>query len=220
MGKNKLFRFDEMKTLKRVFQPTFDINSPDSELKGSWNKIVFQNQNPIVLEVGCGKGEYTVNLAKHYPEKNFIGVDIKGARMWRGAKTINEENISTGAFLRIRMELIEKFFASNEISEIWITFPDPHPRESKENRRLISPAFIERYKKFLAPNATIHLKTDNFQLYEYALSVAKNYEFKILQNTSDLYGAPNNKLDLTIQTTYEKMFLAKGMKICYLNFVI
>lgn len=220
MGKNKLQRFEEIKTFNRVFQPEVDINSTDSELKGKWAETVFKNPNPIVLEIGCGKGEYTVGLAKRYPQKNFIGIDIKGARMWRGAKTANEENILNAAFLRIRMELIEKFFAANEITEIWITFPDPHPRASKENRRLISPSFIERYRKFLKPGSLIHLKTDNFPLYEFAVDVAKNYKFKIVESTFDLYAAPSVHLDLSIQTTYEKMFLEKGMKICYLCFKI
>lgn len=220
MGKNKLQRFEEIKTFSRFFQPEVDFNSPDSDLKGTWAETVFKNPNPIVLEIGCGKGEYTVGLAKRYPQKNFIGIDIKGARMWRGAKTANEQNILNAAFLRIRMELIEKFFAANEISEIWITFPDPHPRNSKENRRLISPAFIQRYKTFLKPGSVIHLKTDNFSLYEFALGVAVNYKFKIIESTSDLYSAPSVHLDLSIQTTYEKLFLEKGMKICYLSFLI
>src|SRR5258705_4636635 len=130
MGKNKLKRFAEIKTFEKVFQPEVDFHSPDHELKGKWNEKVFLNDHPIVLELGCGRGEYTIGMAREFPGKNFIGIDIKGARLWRGAKTANESKMHNAAFLRIRIQLIEKFFAANEISEIWLTFPDPQLRES------------------------------------------------------------------------------------------
>ncbi len=220
MGKNKLSRFAEMETFHLVFQPEVDFHSPDTTLKGNWDTNVFKNNNPIVLEVGCGRGEYTVNLAQRYPNKNFIGIDIKGARMWRGAKTANEQNILNAAFLRIRMELIEKFFGNNEVSEIWITFPDPQPRESKENRRLISPMFINRYKNFLKSGSVIHLKTDNKQLFDYAHQMVKTEGYHVITATDNLYAQNNIGIDLDIKTTYEKRFLAEGINICYLCFHI
>jgi tRNA (guanine-N7-)-methyltransferase len=220
MAKNKLNRFREMTTFKRVFQPDINFHSPDHPLKGTWHNTVFENQNPIVIEAGCGRGEYTVALAEKYPNKNFIGIDIKGARIWRGAKTANEQNMLNAAFLRTRMELIGKFFAENEISEIWVTFPDPQPRESKENVRLISPAFINLYKKFLKPGAIIHLKTDNKPLFDYALSIVTDANYKIITATDNLYAQDDVAIDLLIKTTYEKKFLAQGFNICYLSFVV
>lgn len=220
MAKNKLNRFREMTTFKRVFQPDINFYSPDHSLKGTWHEVVFVNQNPIVIEAGCGRGEYTVAMAEKYPQKNFIGIDIKGARIWRGAKTANEQNMLNAAFLRTRMELIEKFFAPNEISEVWITFPDPQPRESKENVRLISPAFINRYKTFLKHGGIIHLKTDNKPLFDYALEIVSRANYKIITATDNLYAQPNIDIDLLIKTTYEKKFLAQGFNICYLSFMV
>lgn len=205
-----------MKTFEKVFQPAVDFHSPDSELKGNWNEKVFGNRHPIVLELGCGKGEYTVGLAQRYPGKNFVGVDIKGARMWRGAKTTVENKISNVAFLRIRIELIEKFFATNEISEIWLTFPDPQPRESKENRRLTSPHFLNKYNNMLLPGGLLHLKTDSEKLFDYTLKVLQKEKGKLLFSTDDLYNTGISNIDLKIQTTYEKKFLTEGKKICYL----
>ena len=151
MGKNKLKRWAEMETFTHVLQPEINFHSPDFYLKGKWNQNIFKNNHPVVLELGCGKGEYSVNLAQRYPEKNFIGIDIKGARMWRGAKTTAEKKLSNVTFLRIRIELIEKIFAEKEISEIWLTFPDPQPRESKSNKRLSSPYFLSCYRKMFLP---------------------------------------------------------------------
>ena len=218
MGKNKLRRFEEIKTFENVFQPVIDFRSPDHELKGKWNEKVFMNDQPIVLELGCGRGEYTIGLAQHYPGKNFIGVDIKGARLWRGAKTAHENKISNAAFLRIRIELIEKFFAENEVSEIWITFPDPQLRESKENKRLPSPHFFEKYKKMFCGKGLLHLKTDSIELFEFALESLKKEKGKILFFTTDLYNSEANDLILSIQTTYETMFRKAGKNICYLCF--
>jgi tRNA (guanine-N7-)-methyltransferase len=218
MGKDKLKRFAENETFERMFQPDIDYHSTDHELKGKWNERVFRNNNPIVLELGCGRGEYTVGLAQHYPEKNFVGIDIKGARIWRGAKTINEQNILNAAFLRIRMEIILKFFAPNEVSEIWVTFPDPQPRDGKENKRLTSPLFMERYAQFLKPGGIIHLKTDNFQLYEFSKSAAITANKKIIDATDNLYASDDTHIDLSIQTTYEKIYLKEGKPICYLSY--
>ena len=218
MGKNKLKRFAEMNTLERVFQPKVDFHSPDQELKGNWNEMIFKNNHPVILELGCGRGEYTVELSRRYPEKNFIGIDIKGARLWRGAKTANEQQIHNMAFLRIRIDLIEKFFAQNEISEIWITFPDPQPRESKANKRLTSTYFLEKYKKILKPNGILHLKTDSKELFDFSVEVLKNEKGKLRYSTSDLYNEPLVNADLSIQTTYEKIFRKEKKNICYLCF--
>ena len=207
-----------METFEKVFQPAIDFHSPDHELKGNWNENVFENNHPIVLELGCGKGEYTTGLAQRYPGKNFIGVDIKGARMWRGAKTSVENKITNVAFLRIRIELIEKFFSANEISEIWLTFPDPQPRESKENRRLTSPHFLKKYRNMLLPKGLLHLKTDSSELFNYTLGILKNEKGKLLFSSTDLYNSDVTNIDLKIQTTYEKKFLSEGKKICYLCF--
>ena len=218
MGKNKLKRFEEIKTFEKVVQPVIDFQSPDHELKGKWNEKIFLNDHPVVLELGCGRGEYTIGMAKEYPEKNFVGIDIKGARLWRGAKTANENKIPNAAFLRIRIELVEKFFAENEISEIWLTFPDPQPRESKENKRLSSPDFLEKYKRMFCKNGRLYLKTDSKELYEYTLEILKNRKGKMLFFTNDLYNSKVNEKILYIQTAYETMFRKAGKSICCLCF--
>jgi tRNA (guanine-N7-)-methyltransferase len=218
MGKNKLKRFAEIKTFENVFQPKIDFHSPDHELKGKWNEKVFLNNHPIVLELGCGRGEYTVAMAKQYPEKNFIGIDIKGARLWKGAKTANENKIPNAAFLRIRIELIEKFFAENEVSEIWLTFPDPQPRESKENKRLSSPHFLEKYKRMVREKGLLNLKTDSKELFDFTLIVLEKENGTLKLFTHDLYNSITAHPDMLIQTTYEKMFLNEGKPICYLCF--
>ncbi|MEO5572412.1 MAG: tRNA (guanosine(46)-N7)-methyltransferase TrmB [Bacteroidia bacterium] len=218
VGKNKLKRFEEIKTFEKVFQPAIDFHAPDHELKGKWNEKVFFNDHPIVLELGCGRGEYTVVMAEKYPAKNFIGVDIKGARLWRGAKTAHENNIPNTAFLRIRIELIEKFFAQNEISEIWLTFPDPQLRESKENKRLSSPHFLEKYKKMFRGTGLLHLKTDSKELFDFTAAVLKKEKGELKFFTEDLYVSNAVYPDLLIQTTYEKIFLNQAKPICYLCF--
>ena len=218
MGKNKLRRFEENKTFEKLFQPFIDFHSPDHDLKGKWNEKVFLNANPIVLELGCGRGEYTVGMAQKYPKKNFIGVDIKGARLWRGAKTTHDDKILNTAFLRIRIELIEKFFAENEISEIWITFPDPQPRESKENKRLSSPHFLEKHKRMLKEKGLLHLKTDSKELFDFTFDVLKKEKGILKFCTHDLYHSSTSYPDLLIQTTYEKIFLKENKPICYLCF--
>lgn len=219
MGKNKLKQWAEMKTFERVFQPDINFHQTDHSLKGSWKRDVFKNSFPVVAELGCGKGEYTVNLAQRYPKKNFIGVDIKGARMWRGAKTANENNMLNVAFLRTRIEFIEKFFSENELSEIWLTFPDPQPRQSKENKRLSSPFFLEKYRRILADKGLLHLKTDSEELFDFTINTLKTLPGEMLSSTNDLYGVHNNAIDLDIETTYEKIFRQQGKKICYLQFL-
>lgn len=216
--KNKLARWRELATFSNVIQPE-SINFGESYwLKGCWNREIFGNSNPIVLELGCGKGEYTVGLARRYADKNFIGIDIKGARMWRGAKTANEEQIPNVAFLRTRIEFIESFFAKDEVSEVWITFPDPFIGNNNPNRRLTSPVFLNRYRSFLAENAVIHLKTDCRELYDYTLDIVERNSLSKLAATTNLYSDYAGNDILSIRTYYESIFLAKGIKINYLSF--
>jgi tRNA (guanine-N(7)-)-methyltransferase len=220
MGKNKLKRFRENETFTNVLQPSREeILSGNFPLKGKWASDFFQNENPIVLELGCGKGEYTVNLAQQYPQKNFIGVDIKGARFWRGAKTALEEKVPNAAFLRCQIELIDMIFASNEVAEIWITFPDPQIKYKRTKHRLTNADFLEKYKKILAPDGLIHLKTDSEFLHGYTLGLLHGLGHEILYANHHIYrneGAPAEVL--AIQTTYEKIYLAQGKPITYIRF--
>jgi tRNA (guanine-N7-)-methyltransferase len=217
-AKNKLKRFAENMTFDNLFQYHYEEVKDGFFLKGKWGKAFFKNDQPIVLELGCGKGEYTIGLAKRYPDKNFIGIDIKGARMWRGLKTAKEEGLKNVAFVRTRINLVEYFFDTNEVSEIWITFPDPHARDRKARKRLTSPQFLNRYKKFLKHNGCIHLKTDNIVFFEYTLDVIKERNLELLLSSYDIYdGSIDNELT-QIQTFYEKKWLEHGTKIKYLKF--
>lgn len=219
MGKkNKLQRFAENETFDNMFQLGYENVINGFEYKGNWKSGFFKNENDIIVELGCGKGEYTVGLAKRYPEKNFIGIDIKGARIWRGLKSTEQGSLNNVAFIRSRINLIEYFFSENEISEIWITFPDPRSRRSDENRRLTSPRFIDRYYKVLKNDGIINLKTDNIVFFEYTLDVIHDHGHKLLYKTYDVYGEPNEEILTGIQTFYEKMWLANGTKIKYLRF--
>lgn len=217
MGKNKLSKFAQMATFEHVIQaPYKQLQQQDHALKGRWNEIFFKNENPIVLELGCGKGEYTVSLAEYFPDKNFIGVDIKGARMWMGAKMTDERGLKNIGFLRTNIELIDLFFAENEIEQIWLTFPDPQMK--KHTKRLTATNFMEKYLRFLEPDGLIHLKTDsNFQ-YQYALAMANENNFEILAETEDLYNSPLLDQVLSIQTFYEKQWRERGLTIKYLSF--
>ena len=219
MTKNKLARFAEMKTFPNVIEPEFrEVFNKDYRLKGKWRKEFFHNDNPIVLELGCGKAEYTVNLARRYPDHNFIGIDIKGARMWRGAKTALEENITNAAFLRTRIDFINSFFGEDEVKAIWITFPDPQPKKAK--KRLISTKFLTYYQHFIQDNATIHLKTDNLNIYHYTLAITRQNDLELLHAENNIHGVNNNKLEeiRKIQTFYEEQFLEEHKKIKYIAF--
>lgn len=224
MAKKKLIRFEDIKTMDFVFEPTMDMVKENTfPQKGNWNEF-FGNDNPIVLELGCGKGEYAVGLAKKYPNKNFIGVDIKGARIWYGANTVREEGMKNVAFIRTRIDFIETFFAKDEISEIWLTFSDPQP--NKPRKRLSSPLFLSRYRKFLKPGGIVHLKTDNSWLFASTLEVIYDNKLELLQKTWDLYGEMIEDLDsdtreiLNIRTHYEQIFSDKGFDIKYVKFKI
>ncbi len=224
--RNKLQKFAEVLSFPNVYE-NFDAKKPvltgsggaEVDLKGHWAQHHFGNQNPITLELACGKGDYTLGLARLFPQRNVIGVDIKGARIWRGAKTALEENLNNVAFLRTRIELIAHFFEKGEVAEIWITFPDPFLRTSKANRRLTSKPFLEQYKKILADTGLVHLKTDEPNLYEFTLEVlADNTDYQLLYHDDDIYAKPLPMPELELKTFYEKQHLAAGKTIKYIRF--
>jgi len=219
-GKNKLQRFAENLTFDNLFQLQYEELVKGFDLKGNWSKNFFKNDNDIVLELGCGKGEYTIGLAKKYPDKNFIGIDIKGSRMYLGLKEARDDKMRNVAFIRTRINLIEMCFGKDEISEIWITFPDPQPRDTLAKKRLTSPWFLAMYKKFLKPGGIIHLKTDNIIFFESTLDVIKENEYQLLYSSYDIYNEGIDDELTRIQTYYEKKWLARGTKIKYLKFKI
>jgi tRNA (guanine-N7-)-methyltransferase len=224
MAKNKLRRFAEMKEMPNVFEPTVDeIKSDSIDFKGKWNSTVFKNDFPITLELGCGKGEYSVGLAKKYPQRNFIGVDIKGSRMWVGAAEAMELELDNVAFLRNKVDFIDSFFAKGEVDEIWLTFSDPQP--NKPNKRLSSKYFIDRYRNILKPGGIIHLKTDSDLLFESTEEEIKTHGYNCHYLTWDLYNEMENLPEsirdiLHIKTHYEELFTAKGFTIKYCQFTI
>ncbi len=221
MAKRKLKKFAEVSSFHNCFFLSFEQSKAEGlPLKGKWNELFFKNNNPIVLELGCGKGEYTVGLAKRYPEKNFIGIDIKGNRIWTGAKTAVDDKMDNVAFVRTRIDFIEACFGKNEVSEIWITFPDPQPQKTRERKRLTNMMFINRYKNILIKGGAINLKTDNEPFYLYSREVVKDNKFEELDFTNDLYAdvSLRDEALTNIKTHYEELFSKKGFKICYLKF--
>jgi len=215
--KKKLSRFAEMETFHHVVQPPFnEVFKKNYILKGKWGEDFFGNNNPLILELGCGKGEYTVGLAKQNSDINFIGIDIKGARMWRGAKTALDEEIKNVGFLRTRIGLINSFFADDEVSEIWITFPDPQPK--KYYKRLTSTRFLGYYQKFVKENGFINLKTDNAELYLYTKKLIELNKLELIIDTENLYNSGIADNILSIKTFYEQQFLEQGKPIHYLKF--
>ena len=218
-SKNKLERFAENETFGNLFQYSFDrLKEEGFPLKGKWRQEFFKNDNPIVLELGCGKGEYTVGLAREHKDVNYIGVDIKGARMWVGLCSARNEGLTNVAFIRTRTEMIDHFFDKDEVDEIWVTFPDPQP--SKPRKRLTSPNFLERYRKFLKEDGVVNLKTDSDLMYEFTVETAQEAKYPIYYNYDNLY---NNDDDLEvkkIRTYYEQMWLDKGLTIKYIRFGI
>jgi len=213
MSRVKQARIDESITLDNVY-------STGDKVKNTWSKNVFDNSNPIVLELACGWGQYTLNLAEKHPEKNFIGVDKKGDRIWQGAKKALSEKRTNVAFIRTLIEKLEDFFAPEEISEIWITFPDPFPKPCKSEKRLTSERFIEIYKKILKKPGIIHLKTDNQKLFEYSLETIKRLNLKILELKEDVHSLNPLPEDLAIKTFYEEKFSKQGFPIKYVKFLI
>lgn len=219
MGKNKLRKFEEMNTYSHVFQYPFSVlEEKKFEMKGMWNELFFKNNRPIVIELGCGKGEYTVGLAKIFPEKNFIGIDIKGARMWSGATQAQQENLKNAAFIRTHIELIDYFFAPGEVSEIWLTFPDPQMK--KANKRMTSTRFMKLYSRILKENGEIHLKTDSNFMFTYTCEMVKINHFPVLVQTNNLYESHLADDILSIRTFYEQQWLDRGISIKYIRFVL
>jgi len=213
VGKDKLRRFAEIDTFSNVLQ--LDAGK---ELKGQWANNQFKNNKPVVLELACGKGEYTVNLAQMFPDKNFIGVDYKGNRIWRGAKTALEEGVNNVAFLRIQIESILEYFAPEEVDEIWITFPDPQPQVGREKKRLTSPRFLDMYKHIVKQGGFINLKTDNDDLHAYTAEKIGELELILHAKTEDLYHSEFDNEVLSIKTYYEKKYLKDNKNINYLKF--
>lgn len=220
---SKLEKFAELNTFPNSFDLFFDQLPAGLQLKGKWHAEVFKNNNPIVVELGCGRGEYTIGLAEHNATKNFIGVDIKGNRIWTGAKHAIDHRLANVAFLRTRIDFIDYCFAAGEVSEIWITFPDPQPQKPRERKRLTNPDFfLKRYRKILKPGGLVHLKTDNTGFYEYTMDVIRERNLPLMYATADLYNnCPEGREELTrIKTYYENLFTEKGERIKYCCFTL
>ena len=219
-SKNKLKRFKENEGFNNVFQPSReDLLNDKFNLKGNWNRLAFKNSNPIVVELGCGKGEYSVGLARMFPEKNFIGIDIKGARFWKGAKTSLSEKINNVLFVRAQIELIENIFLMDEINEIWITFPDPQIKYKRTKHRLVNIDFLNRYKNILIKGGIINLKTDNEFLHGYLIGLIQGMGDEIIYSNHDIYNCSGAPIEATaIQTYYESLYLTEGKPITYLKF--
>jgi tRNA (guanine-N7-)-methyltransferase len=210
MGQKKLHRFEELKTFSNVLQYPQDI-------KGNWEKF-FQNDHPLILELACGKGEYAIGLGQIHPEQNFVGVDLKGNRIWVGAKKALQNKLSNVAFLRIEIDKIPDYFAQDEVSEIWITFPDPQPRTGKAKKRLTHPKFLRLYGQILKKNAAIHLKTDNPDLYNFTKLVISRYGCKLIIDIDDVSNIPELPDELKIKTHYESLDIAQSSRVHYLKF--
>ena len=219
MGKDKLRKFAENLTFGCMVQPEFEeIFHKDHSLKGKWHKEFFHNDNPIILELGCGRGEYTIALAERNPDKNYIGIDIKGARMWRGAKTATEREMKNVGFVRTRIEFIRSFFAEGEIAEIWITFPDPQLKTRRAKKRLTSPLFLAEYKRMIGKEGVINLKTDSKHLYAYTAAVIERLGLEAEVQNDDIYGSGYADEVLSVKTAYETKFVAMGLPITYTRF--
>jgi tRNA (guanine-N7-)-methyltransferase len=217
VGKNKLKKFAEMATFEHVVQTTFDeLKNNGFEYKGRWSSGFFGNTHPIVLELGCGKGEYTVKLASHFPDFNFIGVDIKGSRMWNGATKAKDLGLKNVAFLRTNIENIQHFFAPGEVAEIWLTFPDPQMKKTR--KRLTAVNFINNYRQIMVPNGIVHLKSDSNFMYRYTEAMVEENTLEVIRKTEDLYHSDLLDEVLSIQTFYEKQWLDRGLSIKYLAF--
>jgi tRNA (guanine-N7-)-methyltransferase len=219
MGKNKLQKFADMAGYPHVFECPYAVaNQLPFEMRGQWNEAFFKNGNPIVLELGCGRGEYTVGLGRMFPDKNFIAVDIKGSRMWSGATESLEAGMKNVAFLRTRIEMIDRFFAENEVSEIWLTFSDPQMK--KATKRLTSTFFMERYRRFVKPNGIIHVKTDSHFMFTYTKCMIEENRFPVVFMTEDLYHSDPVDDILGIKTYYEQQWLERGLSIKYIKFLL
>jgi tRNA (guanine-N7-)-methyltransferase len=211
MGKKKLIHLEELKTFANVLRPPL-------QMKGGWSKNHFGNEKPITLELACGKGEYTVELARRFPKRNFIGIDIKGSRIWRGARTALDENLTNVAYVVMLINDIDDVFEENEVNEIWITFPDPYPKRRHAKHRLTSPYFLNRYRKIMVEGGLIHLKTDDSDLFEYTRSQIEDYNCETIRVTEDVHAEISEEDYLSIQTAYEKKYLKAGKTIKYICF--
>jgi tRNA (guanine-N7-)-methyltransferase len=218
LAKRKLQQYEEVNTFSNVIQPSYDLVQKGHPLRGNWAQSHFHNDHPIVLELGCGKGEYTINLAEKYPEKNFIGVDRKAARIWTGSKYALENDLVNVAFLRVDIRALHQLFNKDEVDEIWITFPDPQPKAPHAKRRLTHPRLLDQYRKLLKRGAVVHLKTDNIDFHEYTLQVLDEMGLELLAATRDLYKDGSFPEAAGVQTFYEKKFLAEELPITYLKF--
>lgn len=217
MGKNKLSKFADLATYEHVVQISYnELQAEEFRFKGKWSEVFFGNSNPIILELGCGKGEYTVKLAQHFPEFNFIGIDIKGSRMWKGATHAKEQGLKNVGFLRTNIENLRLFFAEEEVSEIWLTFPDPQMKKTR--KRLTATIFIETYRRIMVQNGIIHLKSDSNFMYQYTEAMVAENQFEVIRQTTDLYHSELLDEVLSIQTFYEKQWLDRGLSIKYLAF--
>ena len=217
MGKNKLTKFADMATYEHVVQVSFSqLQEKEFEYKGKWNREFFKNDNPVILELGCGKGEYTVKLARHFPEINFIGIDIKGSRMWKGATQAKEMGMNNVGFLRTNIENIRMFFAEGEVAEIWLTFPDPQMKKTR--KRLTATNFIASYRQVMVPGGIIHRKSDSNFMFRYTEAMVAENKFEVIRKTDDLYHSEILDDILSIQTFYEKQWLDRGLTIKYLSF--
>lgn len=223
--RNKLIKFSEILSFPNVYE-NYDPKNPVltfapgliKEMKGKWSEKHFGNHHPLILELACGRGEYTLGLAKIFPNKNFIGMDIKGARIWKGASIALRESLDNAAFLRARIELIEHFFDRGEVNEIWITYPDPFLKKGKENRRLTAPLFLDKFYNILNNNGKLHLKTDSKELFDFSLETIQNHSgFSIESHNTNVYAAQQILPELEIKTYYESMHLAKGLAIKYVS---
>ncbi|GGG00204.1 tRNA (guanosine(46)-N7)-methyltransferase TrmB [Pontibacter amylolyticus] len=217
MGRSKLAKFAAIAERENVIEREGELYG---QLKGKWRDEFFENDNPLILEIGCGRGEYTVGMARLYPDKNFLGLDIKGARIWKGSSLAEEEDLHNVAFLRTFIENLEDNFAEGEVDEIWVTFPDPRPKDRDIKRRLTSPRFLDLYARVLKPGGILHLKTDNQMLFEYTLEVLQERNPKDLLYTDNLYQSDLQEHTMGIYTTYEKRYLADGITIKYLQFKV
>jgi tRNA (guanine-N7-)-methyltransferase len=218
--KKKLAHFAENLTFKHLFQCPHLGVVQDFPFKGKWHGDYFHNGNPLTIELGCGKGEYTVNLAIEKPARNYIGIDIKGARLWKGCKMVQEYDLKNVAFIRSRIEFIEYFFSPGEVDEIWLTFPDPQPQSNRIQKRLTSPEFLERFGKILKPAGVIHLKTDNEGFYRYTLRIIKEYRHHLLFASDDIYSLEELHEATAIQTFYEEMYRKEGIPIKFAEFTL
>lgn len=227
MGKGKLAKWAENQHFDHVFEPSLnEIIEGATFMKGEWHEKVFQNSNPITVELGCGKGEYTMGLARLYPDRNFLGVDVKGHRFWSGARESLDEELSNVAFLRTKIEFINSFFDKDEVDEIWLTFSDPQPKDQRGTKRITSPIFIDRYKKFLPKGSLIHIKSDSQWLYDNTIAELKSNAYEVIHDTNDLYGGYIDTIEgdladiLRIKTYYEELFTERGAVIKYIQFKV